>query len=160
MLRRDPNFRKLPGGGRGLARTSSYWLGSDYLLAVYVEGYLERYRRFYYRDIQAIVLRKTRRRALTCTALGLLTVGALGSALTANGATRIALFVSGGLLLIAIIVNVVRGPTCVCHLRTAVQMEKLTGMNRLRTARRAIALLTSRIDAAQAAAAEPTVPNA
>src|ERR1051326_1750933 len=41
------------------AGSSSLWLGKDHLLCIDTTGYTEAYKRFYFRDIQALSLRKT-----------------------------------------------------------------------------------------------------
>src|SRR5213082_404842 len=41
---------------------SSLWLGKDHLLCIDTSGYTENYKRFYFRDIQALLIRKTGRR--------------------------------------------------------------------------------------------------
>src|SRR4030095_8113184 len=56
-----PGYRRLPGMGRNLMSFSRLWLGRDHLLAVYSTGYSENYKRFYYRDIQALITRTTSR---------------------------------------------------------------------------------------------------
>ena len=41
---------------------ASLWLGPDHLLCVDTNGYSETYKRFYFRDIQAITIRESARR--------------------------------------------------------------------------------------------------
>ena len=52
-------------------------------------------------------------------------------------------------LLALLLINLSRGRTCVCHIRTAVQTEELPSLRRLRTARKATALLKPLIEEAQ-----------
>src|SRR5437016_13358775 len=54
MARRNFPYRRLPGKQRGWIRKSSLWEGEDHLLLVRGTRFAEDYRRFYYRDIQAI----------------------------------------------------------------------------------------------------------
>jgi hypothetical protein len=49
-------FRKLPGRLRGIGYGASVWMAPDHLLLVTSRMYKEDYRRFYLRDIQAIVV--------------------------------------------------------------------------------------------------------
>ena len=49
------SYRKLPGRRRGFLFGSSVWLADDHLLLVKSARFREEYRRFYFRDIQAIV---------------------------------------------------------------------------------------------------------
>src|SRR5215472_27690 len=45
----------------GLVSTSraSLWMGKDHLLCMDYSGFTETYKRFYFRDIQAVIVRKT-----------------------------------------------------------------------------------------------------
>ena len=43
---------------------SSLWLGRDHLLCVDSSGYTETYKRFYFRDIQAVTIVATKRRTV------------------------------------------------------------------------------------------------
>ncbi len=49
-------YRKLPGSRRGLFRGGSLWLAPDHLLAVRSVRFREEYKRFYLKDVQAIVI--------------------------------------------------------------------------------------------------------
>jgi hypothetical protein len=112
-------------------------------------GYSEDYKRFYYQDIQAIIVRQTNRREILNLGLGLF--GGLFS-LIAWLAGDIWVWILGGLASVCffgLLINWLRGPTCVCHLRTAVQTEQLPSLNRLSTTRKAIARLRPLIAATQ-----------
>ncbi len=67
--------RRVIGAGLVAASAgySSLWLGKDHLLCIEVSGVAEEYKRFYYHDIQAIVVRQNSRRLvsniLTCIPL-------------------------------------------------------------------------------------------
>ena len=54
-------YRRLPGRGRTPLGSHSLWIGEDHLLLVELRGFTETYRRFYFRDVQAIILRRTDR---------------------------------------------------------------------------------------------------
>ena len=60
-------------------------------------------------------------------------------------------FCAGPLLL-----NLLLGPTCVCYLRTAVQIDRLAAIRRVRRAERALDRLRPLIEAAQGLAMEET----
>jgi hypothetical protein len=53
------------------------------------------------------------------------------------------------LWLLLLAYHLLSGPTCICYLRTAVQFEALPSLYRIKTARKAIALLRQRIEAYQ-----------
>jgi hypothetical protein len=149
MAESEQFYRRLPGMGRNLTNFTRLWLGRDHLLAVYSTGYSENYKRFYYRDIQAIITRTTIRGKIWNV------VFAVPAALLAAGGIldpafgRISTWTWAGILLLGLSVNWLRGPTCVCHLRTAVQLERLTSLNRLRTARKVITKIRSMVDETQ-----------
>ena len=54
-----PVYRKMPGTGGGLFHRSTLWLGPDHLLLVQSTPVSETYRRFYFRSIQNVTVRKT-----------------------------------------------------------------------------------------------------
>jgi hypothetical protein len=132
-----------------LSRTS-LWLGKDHLLCIDTTGYTETYKRFYFRDIQAIILRRTnswRIFSLGCAlAAGLLT---LWAALTNDSVAWIVLGIPAGLFLLLLTSNLIAGPSCRCHLRTAVQTEELPSLSRVGRARRALDRLRPLIVEAQ-----------
>ena len=49
------------------------------------------------------------------------------------------------------VVNLIKGPTCNCYLRTAVQIKELPSLSRLKRARKVLARLRPLITAAQGA---------
>jgi len=150
MLRRDNNYVRLIRFNRSFLRQSSLWLGADHLLAVYVEAFTERYQRYSYRDIQAVVVCHTKT-YLVLNIIWITLLGLLGLlALVSDSSARIAIAISAGAFGILLLHNLIGGPTCVCYLRTAVHTERLYGLNRLRKTRRAIAALKARIDQSQA----------
>ena len=142
-------YRRLPGMGRNLANFSRLWLGRDHLLAVYSTGYSENYKRFYYRDIQAIITRTTNRGKIWNVVFVVPAVLLACGGILDPAFGGISTWSSAGILLLCLLVNCIRGPTCVCHVRTAVQLEALTSLNRLRTARKAIAKIRSFVDETQ-----------
>lgn len=144
----DRDYIKLPG--RGFKKGSFFslsgiratlWLGQDHLLCVYNKGYEEDYRRFYYRDIQAVVAHRDRRRLLWNLAYG----------------TWAAVFALGGLtfsavsafFIVLIFINWLRGPTCTCYVQTAVSREHLPSLNRLKNVNHAAARLTHVVERVQ-----------
>jgi len=161
MLQRDPNYRPLKVGGRGLLSAVTYWLAPDHMLVVEVVGYVERYRRFRYGDIQALIIRRTRtaeilRGILTGLAVLLAILESWFVASRVGGAwdtpDTVAAALLGGLLvaaLLSLIVNLVRGPTCVCHLLTAVRTHELPRLVRWRKAQAALETLRPLVESAQ-----------
>ncbi len=160
-------YRKLPGRGRRftsprwldvMAPRTTVWLGNDHLLVVDDTGYSERYRRFPYADIQAIVVRPTKTYGTAAAVLALLAAVPLaGSFLTGEVGAWI-LRSLGGVFLLILAVHALRGPTCRTTLQTAVHVEEVPSWKRLRVARRGIARLRPLLQAAQKETVPATPP--
>jgi hypothetical protein len=156
---RPDKYKRLPGRGPrqgGFISVSfsrcSLYLGGDHLLAVESNGFSEDYKRFFFSDIQAIITRKTKRGTLSSIALALMMACSLAGALLQEGApASIFFWISSAALFVALLVNILRGPTCICHIMTAVQEDQLPSLNRLRVARRVIGSLRQSIEKVQGA---------
>jgi hypothetical protein len=160
MAAQEREYRRLPGRGvrrQGFATAARtrLWLAKDHLLSVDYQWYSEDYKRFYFRDIQAVILRKTRTARtinevltpLTCIVLALaLSLSIAGSF---DDGFAIVWWIIGLVLLAFLVPNILMGPTCVCHLKTAVQTEELPSLRRLRRARKVLARVQPLIVAAQ-----------
>jgi small-conductance mechanosensitive channel len=141
-----PIYRPLGGKGRpafsfALAATSRLYLGDDHLLYVMNERFSESYKRFYFRDIQALTWHETDRRNLINVIVlligffaALLSWG-IGSSTTAT-AGFVVLGVALGLCLLGLLINLALGPTCKCALKTAVHTQEVASLKRVRTAER------------------------
>jgi hypothetical protein len=141
------------------ATRSSLWLGGDHLLCLDATGYTESYKRFYFRDIQAITLRQTNRWIIWAVIQGSVAGLFALSALASQEVTVRWLFaIVAALFFLVLAVNLARGPTCVCHLRTAVQTEPLVSLNRVRRARRVLDRLRPLILQAQGPLAPEDIP--
>jgi hypothetical protein len=157
LLPKDSRYRRVRAGGRSWLGRSSYWLGSDHLLLVLVEHYSESYRRYFYREIQAVVVRRTKawEWLMGLGVLGLLLTGApalfLGSGPGAADPGRVVLaWVFGGvamLVLAAVLAHGFHGPTCEVTICTAVQRRSLPGIRRLRQAKRFVTEVRDAIEA-------------
>ena len=149
MTKRVKEYRRLPGRSGNLVGYSTLWLGPDHLLSLTRTSFSEQYKRFYFRDVQSITIRKTDRRMVWSLILGGLT-GLF--ALIATRPNEVAWLLGGMCVVIffsSFLINWLRGPTCVSHLRTAVQTEKLPSLSRIRTASKVIRTLIPRIEEAQ-----------
>jgi hypothetical protein len=148
-------YRRLPGTGFTLISRCSLWLGKDHLLAAETTFYTETYRRFYFHDLQAVVIQEGRARRDWTLILGLITglIGALfGLILLVSRADTAGWIIFAVLevpLLTGLLVNGLRGPTCKCRLQTAVQAVELPSLRRLRKAERVIDTLRPLIEQAQ-----------
>src|SRR5215472_6229365 len=135
------------------AARSSLWLGADHLLLVASNGYSETYQRFYFRDIQALWIRRTDNWKYWGLAWGVLAgLFALFGLVTADVGIGYRLGFFGGPVFVfgtLLLLNLAAGPSCICHLRTAVQMVELSALNRVPRARRALDRLRPLIADAQ-----------
>ncbi len=151
----ETGYRRLPGKGprRGglfsaLVSRCSLYLAKDHILSVENQGFSEEYKRFYFSDIQAIITRKTRRWPGWNIALGCI-IGLTPIVFPHPGPAAVFFWVLCGLCLIFLLINIARGPTCICHVLTAVQEEPLPSLNRVRVARKVTALLREEIEKVQ-----------
>jgi hypothetical protein len=128
-------YRKLSGNRFGLFFTQSLWQGDDHLLRVESGMMTERYWRFYFADIQAVLLTRTRTHyfwSLVWTILVLL----WGASLLIETFPRSLAMGFGFFFLLLLAVNLILGPSCRVQLQTAVQVQRLPGLKRVRKARR------------------------
>jgi hypothetical protein len=153
MAPRNFPYRRLPGNLRGWIRKSSLWEGDDHLLLVRGTRFAEDYRRFYYRDIQAISMH----RAPVLGSIGwlllnlILCVLFVAVAVDSPRGWWIALPLTA-LLIANIVVSLRYG--CRCHVQTAVSREELASLIRTWSARKTFARLRAKIDEAQGALPE------
>lgn len=169
MASQNQPLRRLPGRGRKAfgvvsATSTRLYLEDDHLLYVANDRFTESYMRFYFRDIQALLLCRTNSaknvNLFLAVVIGFVSlVGLLGDYSWNWGGAGLA--VCGSItffFLILLIINLARGPSCLCHLKTAVHTEELPSLNRVRVAHKAFALLRPEIDAAQSQLAAPEAP--
>jgi len=136
------------------------YLGDDHLLSVDWDGAKEYYKRFRYDDIQALVVLRTKDAIIVNVFAGTLTAVLFLLAVgMANEAPAMWFFlIVGSLFLAILIVNLIAGPTCKCQLRTAVQVEELVSLVRLKHAGRVLDLLRQRIVAVQGELSPEEIP--
>jgi len=144
-------YRRLPGRGTTLAHYVRLFQGPDHLLQVSSTGYSEFYKRFYYRDIQAIIVRQTHLGKLWSAVWGFPAglFGAIALVVQLNGGNGLALWIIAAVFVPGLAINLALGPTCACHVRTAVQIEKLPSLKRLRGAQKFIERLRPILAAVQ-----------
>lgn len=156
-----------PRSGFAVALTSrsSLWLGKDHLLCIDSSGYTETYKRFYFRDIQAITIRTSKRRTILNWVLVVPTIlflalmfAALSSRSHWDTGAIIIYLIFVSVFGVPFLINNLLGPTCICHLRTAVQIEELPSLNRLRRARKVLNRLRPFIIAVQGGLSPEEIP--
>ena len=150
-------YKRLPGTGYaflGFGR-SSLWLGEDHILMIVRRGYVEDYKRFYFRDICTILIQRTGLYLALNAVLGLLLSVFLFLHFLGfiqwhwSGPEHIALAIPTSALLLLLLVNTVKGPTCVTKLGTAVHAVTIPSMNRLRQSLRVVANVRKKIEETQ-----------
>ncbi|HTV39756.1 MAG TPA: hypothetical protein VMF08_04220 [Candidatus Sulfotelmatobacter sp.] len=167
QYKRLTRSRMAPGRLALAVRTrSSLWLGPDHLLRIDAENFRENYKRFYYRDIQAILVQKTDGFRNWNIILGIVVAGlfVLTLSLIASSGARWTSDTIGtvcffgfivALFVLILVLHIVAGPTCRTYLRTAVQIEELSSLGRIKMARHALAEIHPFIVAAQGGALSP-----
>ena len=155
-------YRKLPGSRRGFIRKSSVWAGPDHLLLVRGSRFRDEYKRFYYRDVQAIAVARAPRFHISTRAVAIVFAcwavsaliqivarlggfqGSRASGFQLLGVTNTPLAAGGalallGLILILVWVYVSGRESCRCRIYTAVSGDELPSVYRLWTARKFLA---------------------
>jgi len=152
-------YRRLPGWGprrtglfSGFGTRCRLYLAKDHILSVDNHGLSEEYKRFYFADIQAIVTRKTRRWIAEALVVVLVAACMMGLSLLLLDRSRPIGGVWMGLsfmVLLYLIYHLLRGPSCACHVVTAIQEDLLPTINHMRISRRVLPLLKSAVERAQ-----------
>ena len=143
-------YRRLRGLGTSAFEYVRLYLGPDHLLLVSSSGYTETYKRFFFRDIQSITVRKSNLGKIWNVVWGVLFwIFGIAVALEAGGDAMYFWLGVAAIFLSLLVWNIGRGPTCVTQITTAVQTRTLTPLGRLRRARQVIAQLRPLLEAAQ-----------
>jgi hypothetical protein len=125
-------------------KRSSLWLGKDHLLNVDSSFFAEEYKRFYFRDIQAIIIRRTERRKIWNFVLTLVVLLSFAPAarqlpdLSSDSFLSVVIAIWFSILALGLLANNLLGSSCTVHLRTAVQIEELPSLNRIRRTRKVL----------------------
>jgi len=106
---------------------SALYVGSDHLLFRTRILFSEYYRRVFYADIQAITVEKTAAGAAWTAVFGLLGLAGVAVGLMTESYALLA----GAVFLAVMLVNIVLGPTCRCHIQTAVKTQTLPSVTRM-----------------------------
>ena len=132
------------------ASRSSLWLGKDHVLQIDSSGYTESYKRFHFRDIQALAMCATQTWLYLAVVFAALASLFALVAIVGGGPVVGGIFGGiAGVFALCLIFDLIAGPTAKCYLRTAVQTETLFSIKRLRAARRVFEALRPLIRNAQ-----------
>jgi len=161
MLDENITYTRLPARGRkgfGVFHPGRYelHLGPDHVLHLSRGAFRETYKRFYFDDVQALVIGYTSLRGSMNLFLGALALASVFLVVTGSVTWGLDLLIAAAVLallagipLLLLAWNTALGPTCRCRLYTAVQTEDLTAMSRMRRAEATLAILGPLIEAAQ-----------
>ncbi|HEY3741989.1 MAG TPA: hypothetical protein VGL53_19190 [Bryobacteraceae bacterium] len=144
-------YRRLTGKRRVFLRYSQLFLGPDHLLLVRSNRFEERYQRFYFKDIQALVVTGIPSRTWMQSSLGILAAAMILLALTtiANPAWRILLGMFGVFPAIIAFADFIRGDRCGMIVKTPASNERLSAVSRMSTARTVLAVMKPLVEQAQ-----------
>ena len=138
---KDKPYKKFPGSRSFLAK-DSLWLGQDHMLYVVHWFITEEYRRFYFKDIQAITMHRTPAWKKLNILFTILFGGSILGALVSPHGVDIFFLIVTGVVFLSFLIHLIAGPTCECHIKTAVQKVKLTPLKRERKAKKVMEQLT------------------
>jgi hypothetical protein len=137
MAPAEEKYRRLPGRRRGVGSSASLWMGSDHILLVKSAWFREEYKRFYLRDIQAIVVAPGARFYVSRLMLFLALAWLLPAVSIAFWQDTVKqAWGIGGLAMGAAWLAVSMTASCRCRLYTAVSKDDLPSLYRTWTARR------------------------
>jgi hypothetical protein len=143
-------YKRLTGKKRGIIGFSQLWMGPDHMLLVRSSRIAENYQRFYFSDIQSIVITSTPDRTVLQVGAVLAAIGWGALALAVASSFAKGFFLVTGVLLVALaIADLARGARCHCTLYTAVSQERLHPVSRIRIAKRFLAALQPAIESVQ-----------
>ena len=133
MTKETSGYQRLPGKKKGFfIGHHTLWQGSDHLLQIYSRLGVEDYKRFYFDDIQAIVTCKTGTGRILNIVIGALAGLFCLFAIASEGGWSLFPAIIAAVLLVILLINILKGPTCETVLLTAVQTEKLHSLHRLK----------------------------
>jgi hypothetical protein len=140
-------YRRIRGARWSWGRSALRLADDHLLLCDSGSGFVERYKRFYFRDIEAIIIRKTPNwiAAVAIWAFIAFCFFLVGISVGWNTFLE----VMEGICGFFILRNVIRGPSSRTHIQTAVQNDVLPMVKRTRKARRVLRSLFPLIEQAQ-----------
>ena len=147
------SYTKISNGGLLMAlipglRTKLY-LGTDHLLLIEQLILVERYKRFYFRDIQVITATQSARWIVFGVIWGFFALIAALFFFVHNPVAVTPGTFFTALFGFAFVHNMILGPTCIVRLRTAVQTHRVAPLERIRDFRKGMDTIEPLIRSAQ-----------
>jgi hypothetical protein len=148
-LSTEIRYRRLPGRIMGFVRCPSAWIADDHILLVGGSRFSETYQRVYFRDLQALLIRRKRRFVMQWpyVLLAPLLLFLFFGSLSARGYSPVLALV---LIIAAVIAFLTLRFGCYLDLATAVGNVPVHSVAFLWTARRFSAIVVPLVTAAQA----------
>ena len=163
MASEPPEYRCVSRSHFGLNGTASLWLGDDHLLQVTNQAGWEHYRRWFFRDIQALIARRNAARLILNFIVGLgglfIGFGAILvlSAPSTTPAERTGLIIVATIMGVIAIVflavalaNTLLGPSCTVYVQTPLGTQKLSALGRVAVFERIVERIRPHLETAQA----------
>jgi hypothetical protein len=142
----DEKYRRLPGRRRGVISGASLWMGSDHILLVKSAWFREEYKRFYLRDIQAIVVASGPRFYFSMPMLIFAVVWLFSGLTMAAWPNSVVMgWIAGTVAMPAAWLAISLAAGCRCRLYTAVSRDDLPSLFRTWSARRFLRQVQPRI---------------
>lgn len=147
--------------------TVSLWKGDDHFLLITSNFFVERYKRFYFRDIQGISLTPRKMWPYRLAALGLMSLLPITPVIyvftqDVPDAARFGFAITAGVIFliffILFLVTLAKGRTCRCCFLTAVQIEEIGAIDRFHVAEKHLPAIQSLVATAQAEAVSDNQP--
>ena len=130
-------YKRLCSGGHLFYRYT-LWLGQDHLLYISAGMFVEEYKRFYFHDIQSLIVHQTESWKVWNIVLACLGALFLIMAIASDGPGAIMAGIMAILMVMITAANFFKGPSCAVYIQTAVQNEKLHSMVRLKKAQKVL----------------------
>lgn len=145
-------YQKLTGSKKGfLIGKYTLWQGPDHLLQIYSRFGVEEYKRFYFNDIQAVIIRKTPSGTVQNILAVCLALIFVVPAIAFEGGWSLFYAIIAAAMFVLLMLGLFKGPTCETKLMTAVQTEQLKTLHRLTHAARMMDRLRVQIHQTQGA---------
>lgn len=139
-------YKKL---ARSFLGANTLYQGSDHLLSIKSHSLSEDYLRLYYRDIQAVIIRKSIKGIILNLCFGILFLFFSIPAFQLEGGWSGFFFIITGCFLLLVSINLLRGPTCTFHVMTPVQTVGCPALGRTRKVTKVMKRLRPLIEGVQ-----------
>jgi len=149
MVKKQKEYQRLRGKGRGFTSYHKLYLGPDHLLSVTSHYMSEDYYRFYYRDIQALITRKTISGLAQNIIYGFFFLIFLIPLYRLSEGWAVFFSIMAGSFLLLLFINWLRGPTCITYIMTPVQTMRLSSLSRIKILNKAMIRLRPLIEGIQ-----------